>query len=97
MSRGLLNKPRGSRAATALALVLSVLAASTGMAAAETVVSSKNLKPVTFDWNASRVATTPQKVARATLPRGTSVQLVGAGSYICSPAGFGKQSSCYAR
>jgi hypothetical protein len=55
----------------------------------------------TFNWLVKK--STRGMVSKATLvssdnvPRSARKVVYGRGSYICSPAGFGKKSSCYAR
>ena len=49
-------------------------------------------KPVKFDWLADRSnKARPILVSEVRTPR-----QIGSGSWICSPAGFGKKSRCYA-
>lgn len=49
----------------------------------------------TFDWHANRRSAA---LSNTVVPRlSTKTRIYGRGSYICSPAGFGRKSSCYAR
>lgn len=49
------------------------------------------VKPVKFDWLADRGnRARPILVSEVRTPR-----QIGSGSWICSPAGFGKKSRCY--
>ncbi|MGB5870944.1 MAG: hypothetical protein WBH04_12155 [Albidovulum sp.] len=57
-----------------------------------------------FDWHAKKsTASSAGTLQRATLvstsgtTNTTSKRFFGKGSYICSPAGFGKKSRCFAR
>ena len=49
----------------------------------------------TFDWHDKRRSAA---LSNAVVPRlSTKTRIYGRGSYICSPAGFGRKSSCQAR
>lgn len=80
-----------------------LLLASVGLAVALTVTTETTAKPVTargevisFNWlagksTARKPAATP---ASANVRSGLNL---GGGSYVCSPAGFGRQSRCFSR
>lgn len=51
-------------------------------------------KKISFDWQGPRPGGSQENVTRQT--RLASV-LLGRGSWVCSPAGFGKRSRCYSR
>lgn len=50
-----------------------------------------------FDWFSNGRTAAEAKLARVNLTGSQSGRSLGQGSWICSPAGFGKKSSCIAR
>ena len=74
-------------------------------AAAPRVVSAVHIPgtATTFDWLAKKRVAKRDVVQDAVLlssadqPQVTQKRFFGHGSYICSPAGFGKKSRCFAR
>jgi len=56
-----------------------------------------------FDWRAKRSATQQNSLTNAELVRSDDAPKIrqsrffGHGSYICSPSGFGRKSTCFAR
>lgn len=73
-----------------LALVVTPLVCAPLMAQTQQTVASK---AAIFDWFAKpKVAAKPQEAAHIVL-----VRYLGRGSYICSPAGSGRKSSCFKR
>ncbi|MGB7268640.1 MAG: hypothetical protein WBC90_03835 [Albidovulum sp.] len=93
---------------TLAATVVIVMASSAGFAnssgtRANSVVHIPGAA-LAFDWHAKKTtASSTNTLQRATLvsTSGTtstkSKRFFGKGSYICSPAGFGKKSRCFAR
>ncbi len=56
---------------------------------AQIVKSSAGKGAARFDWMAKAGMNKSKRVGR--------IVLYGRGSWVCSPAGFGKKSSCYSR
>lgn len=53
--------------------------------------------PVQFDWYANAATAPTDPAVQAQLIRLAAAQTDGNGSWICSPAGFGKPSTCFNR
>jgi len=95
--------PNAGKSAKAIAASAMLLLASASFAAAlsETTAATTAKAPMpgqqfAFDWRAGKSGTrkaTPLPVS-ASISSGLNL---GGGSYVCSPAGFGRQSSCFAR
>ena len=61
-------------------------------------VSTAGHGPASFDWLAKRGSSTDATLFQARYkPVLRSVSPLGRGSYVCSPAGFGRKSRCYQR
>ncbi len=58
-------------------------------------VSSMNGTP--FDWHANAATAPTDPALQAQLIRLAAAQTDGSGSWVCSPAGFGKPSTCFNR
>jgi hypothetical protein len=82
-----------------VALAPAAQAQSAGGAAAPRATSVVHIPGVsTFDWMAKkRVANGAVLVSSQDAPTTRQSRFFGRGSWICSPAGFGKKSSCFAR
>jgi hypothetical protein len=84
----------------AVAAALTVLTASASQAQSDVTVrpriavSTAGHGSASFDWLAKRAARATLAGAQAQVQVG---QPHGRGSYVCSPAGFGRKSSCYQR
>jgi hypothetical protein len=83
--------------ATALALAVLTSVTFASPAQAERALKPGEMRYQTYDWLAKRKVNPMLIQASATSDQvaGARVQ-IGRGSYICSPAGFGKKSACYA-
>ncbi|MBW6506102.1 MAG: hypothetical protein K0B00_05040 [Rhodobacteraceae bacterium] len=92
---------RAAKATQNFALAATMLMATTGFATALTeTTAAKSVRPagiaISFDWRAGK----PGQRAGAVVPVSASVSSglnLGGGSYVCSPAGFGRQSQCFSR
>lgn len=88
-------------AAFALSLSLGAAQAQSGATpSAPRAVSVQLANGVTFNWLAKKA--TKGHISNATVVTSEGAQprksrFFGKGSYICSPAGFGKKSRCFAR
>lgn len=94
---------RVAKAALNTAASAALLLASANFAVALTVTGEATAKPavtrgevISFNWLAGK--STPRKsvVVPATARVNSGLNL-GGGSYVCSPAGFGRQSRCFSR
>ncbi len=94
---------RAAKAAATVATAAAMLAASAGLAAA--LIGSEGtpkVKPysggvaIAFDWRAGKPGTHAATVVPVSSTVSSGLNL-GGGSYVCSPAGFGRQSSCFSR
>lgn len=99
-----------SRAIGALCLSALLAGAAPMTVAAQSVAAPRAISAVhipgtsiTFDWLSQKRASGKRTVADAVLlssddqGQGFQSRYFGHGSYICSPAGFGKKSRCFAR
>lgn len=91
-----------AKSAKAIAASAALLLASASFAAAlneTTITTAKAPMPgqqIAFDWRAGKSGT--RKAAALPVSASISSGLnLGGGSYVCSPAGFGRQSRCFAR
>ena len=95
-----MTKYRSGRSLATKALALSATMALLAAGAAQAqpdlkitphaAVSAAGKGSASFNWLAKRTAKPTLVTARVGRPLGT-------GSYICSPAGFGRKSQCYQR
>ena len=97
-----LSKPLRAACVTVLIScvgVAPVLAQSTGTPRGIAVVQLSN--GTTFNWLAKKKTragvTNPVLVSSDNAAAKLRTTIFGKGSYVCSPAGFGKKSRCYAR
>ncbi|WP_372839267.1 hypothetical protein [Phaeovulum sp.] len=94
---------RAVKSGATIAIAAAMLTASAGFTAA--LVGSEGapkIKPqsgnvtIAFDWRAGKPGTRAATVVSVSSKVSTGLNL-GGGSYVCSPAGFGHQSSCFSR
>ncbi|PKP69399.1 MAG: hypothetical protein CVT82_11105 [Alphaproteobacteria bacterium HGW-Alphaproteobacteria-4] len=92
---------RAAKATQKFSLAAATLLASTSFATALTeTTTAKTGRPagivISFDWRAGKSG----QRAGAAVPVSASISSglnLGGGSYVCSPAGFGRQSQCFSR
>ena len=83
--------------ATGFALAVLTSGALAGPAQAERALKPGEMRYQTYDWLAKRKVNPMLIQASATRDQVADSRVqIGRGSYICSPAGFGKKSACYA-
>lgn len=79
------------KATAVIALMCAAMVSATPVAADSTRTTVAGEGSARFDWMANK------KVVVASAPAALTQAPRGSGSWICSPAGFGRKSSCYAR
>lgn len=94
---------RAAKAAKAIATSAALLLAFASFASAlnETAATAaisalSRGQIIAFDWRAGKSGTRKASVVPVSASLSSGLSL-GGGSYVCSPAGFGRQSRCFAR
>ncbi|MDP3860592.1 MAG: hypothetical protein Q8Q63_03305 [Phaeovulum sp.] len=93
---------RAALAAKAITASAALMLATAGFAAALTETAAPVAKTaprgaiVAFDWRAGKSGSRKTSAVPVSARVSSGLSL-GGGSYVCSPAGFGRQSSCFSR